>query len=77
VPPSFSDTEIPEPRRFDFDDGEPNLAAYYRRYWEGRGEGFVPMSMGIDEPVQSMSHDKGRLLYRPPPHLAPSPHGDL
>jgi len=36
---------------------------YYRAYWEGRGEGFVPAAWGIDEPVQSFSHDNGRVLY--------------
>ena len=49
--------------------GEDNLARYYSDYWEGRGEGLQPMAMGIDEPVQSMSHRNDAVLHHPPKHL--------
>jgi hypothetical protein len=40
-------------------DGPTPLMEYYRDYWKGRGEGFVPAAWGIDEPVQSFSHPDG------------------
>jgi len=69
VPPDFLDAAPSDAHR-SMDGGESNLNKYYREYWAGRGEGFRPRAMGIDEPVQSLSHDGGRVLHPPPKHLA-------
>ena len=49
-------------------DGRTLLMEYYHKYWDERGEGFVPAAWGIDEPVQSFSHENGRMLYPAPAH---------
>jgi hypothetical protein len=49
--------------------GDDALSRYYAAYWKGRGEGLQPQAMGIDEPVQSMSHRGGEVLHPPPKHL--------
>jgi len=69
VPPDFLNPKVDAARSADFDDGEWNLGAYYREYWEARGEGAPPMAMGIDEPVQSFSHLEGRVEYEAPAHV--------
>ena len=60
VPPHFLDTKAKDTEGHDrdhiFDLGRTPLMQYYHEYWEGRGEGFVPPAMGIDTPVQTMSH---------------------
>lgn len=65
VPPDFLSPDVPGR---DLDRGETNLMAYYRAYWDQRGEGYQPPAMGIEEPVQSFSHDNGRVLYPAPRH---------
>mmetsp|Transcript_5366 Transcript_5366/g.10179 ORF Transcript_5366/g.10179 Transcript_5366/m.10179 type:complete len:390 (-) Transcript_5366:138-1307(-) len=72
VPPDFLSPEVPAERveKGGYDpSAESNIAAYFREYWEARGEGALPMAQGIDEPVQSFSHDNGALLFKAPKHL--------
>ena len=76
VPPHFLDTKATtssnsekecQDRDYIFDLGRTPLMQYYHEYWEGRGEGFVSPAMGIDTPVQTMSH-KPFLERKPLPH---------
>mmetsp|Transcript_46122 Transcript_46122/g.59248 ORF Transcript_46122/g.59248 Transcript_46122/m.59248 type:complete len:366 (-) Transcript_46122:342-1439(-) len=71
VPPDFLEPIPTSKERLEkgYDSGESNLNEYYRKYWEDRKEGHQPMAMGIDEPVQSMSHDEGTILHHPPKHV--------